>query len=77
VSGWSCGGAAALGGTATLALDDAGRPVVRFEWHHGKDGINGIAIGCRDMPTPPSEHTMYGERRYELRPGVYFWFRER
>jgi hypothetical protein len=68
---------ARLGDAATVELDAAGRPMVRLEWHHGKGGTNGVAIGREDMPTPPSEHTMYGERRYELRPGVYFWFRER
>lgn len=59
-----------------LKLDADGAPSVRLAWGGGKGGTWGLVIGRRDMGTPPSEPGMYGERRTELRPGVYFWYVE-
>jgi len=63
-------------GMVGVELDASGRPYVRLRWDEGKGGAWGLVIGRRDMKTPPSEPGMYGERRTELRPGIYFWYRE-
>jgi len=63
-------------GMVRLELDAEGRPCVRLTWLEGKAGTWGLVIGRRTMKTPPSEPGMYGERRTELRPGVYFWYVE-
>jgi len=64
------------GDNVRLELDAEGRPSVRLEWDQSKDGSFGLVIGHRDMKTPPSEPGMYGEKRTELRPGIYFWYEE-
>lgn len=63
-------------GMVRLELDAEGRPCVRLTWLEGKAGTWGLVIGRKGMKTPPSEPGMYGERRTELRPGVYFWYVE-
>jgi hypothetical protein len=63
-------------GMVRLELDAEGQPCVRLTWLEGKAGTWGLVIGRRAMKTPPSEPGMYGERRNELRPGVYFWYVE-
>ena len=67
VGGFALSGALLL--TASLQF-------VRLRWDEGKGGAWGLVIGRSDMKTPPSEPGMYGERRTELRPGIYFWYRE-
>ena len=59
-----------------LELDTEGRPCVRLSWNESKAGIWGFVIGHRNAKTPPSEPEMYGEKRMEMRPGVYFWYKE-
>ncbi len=59
-----------------LELDEAGRPKVRLAWDASKLGSWGLVIGDERMETPASDHSMYGERCLQLRPGVYFWERE-
>lgn len=56
--------------------DTNGRPSVRLVWNQSKAGVFGLVIGDKDMKTPPSEPGMYGEKRTELRPGIYFWYEE-
>jgi hypothetical protein len=63
-------------GMTNLELDGDGRPCVRLAWYESKAGSWGLVIGHRDMKTPPSDPNMYGEKRTELRPGVYFWYEE-
>jgi hypothetical protein len=63
-------------GMVDLELDTEGRPRVRLTWFQGKAGKWGLVISHKDVKTPPSDWSMYGERRDELRPGVYFWYVE-
>lgn len=63
-------------GLVQLELDAEGRPSVRLSWYQGKVGTFGLVIGDKTMKTPPSDSGAYGERRAELRPGVYFWYEE-
>ncbi|MDI6451388.1 hypothetical protein [Anaerobaca lacustris] len=59
-----------------LELDAKGRPCVRLSWDQSKAGTFGLVIGDPKMETPVSGPGMYDEQRRELRPGVYFWYRE-
>lgn len=63
-------------GFLRLQLDAEGKPSVRLEWDQSKAGRFGLVIGTEDMKTPPSEPGTYGQKRTELRPGVYFWYEE-
>ena len=63
-------------GSVILELDADGRLRVRLDWGGGLIGHWGLVIGHETMETPPSEQTMFGEMRIEIRPGVYFWQRE-
>ncbi len=64
-------------GDVNLELDADGRPSVRLTWFGvGKSGTWGLVIGHKEMKTPPSEADMYGEQRFNLRPGIYFWYVE-
>jgi len=64
------------GDNVRVELDAAGRPCVRLEWYQSKAGKFGLVIGHQEMKAPPSEPGMYGEKRTELRPGIYFWYEE-
>lgn len=60
-----------------LFRDEAGRPAVRlFLGGQGMIGSWGLAVGHKDMPTPPSDYSEHGERRYPMAPGAYIWFAE-
>ena len=63
-------------GMVDLELDAGGKPRVRLSWDESKAGMWGLVIGHRDTKTPPSDPNMYGEKRSELRPGIYFWYEE-
>lgn len=63
-------------GFVQLEPDAEGRPSVRLAWDQSKAGRFGLVIGTEDMKTPPSEPGTYGQKRTELRPGVYFWYEE-
>ncbi len=63
-------------GTVNLELDVEGRPSVRLTWNGGRAGTWGLVIGHKDMKAPPSGPGMYDEQRFELRPGIYFWYVE-
>ncbi|MCX5643490.1 MAG: hypothetical protein NTZ17_02220 [Phycisphaerae bacterium] len=59
---------------ATVRSDDKGHLTVRLQlcgsglmWHWG------IAVGGKDMPTPPSDFSDFGEQRFFLAPGAYIW----
>jgi len=64
------------GGFLYLELDAESRPSVRLARDQSKAGRFGLVIGAEDMKTPPSEPGTYGQKRTELRPGVYFWYEE-
>ncbi len=67
---------ACLNADARIELDDMGRPKLRLRWDAGRAGFWGLVVGHKEMETPPSDWSMYGERTHELRKGVYFWSEE-
>jgi hypothetical protein len=59
---------------ATVRSDDEGHLTVRLQlngsglmWHWG------LVVGSRNMPTPPSDFSDFGEQRFPLAPGAYIW----
>ena len=63
-------------GMVHLELDAEGRPCVRLTWDESKAGMWGLVSATRTCKRRPSEPGMYGEKRTQLRPGVYFWYVE-
>ncbi len=60
-----------------LTRDDMGRPMIRIIMGGGGFiGHWGVVIGHKDMPTPPSDFSDYGELRLALAHGAYAWFQE-
>jgi hypothetical protein len=51
--------------------DEKGRRAVRLLWGSGMIGSLSLVVGREDMPTPPSDASRPGERRYPLAPGAY------
>ncbi|MBP7053879.1 MAG: hypothetical protein KBE65_22935 [Phycisphaerae bacterium] len=58
---------------ARVTLDDARRPMIRVEWGSGVMRSWGLVVGDKNMETPPSDFSRYGEYRLPLAPGAYVW----
>jgi hypothetical protein len=56
-----------------VTLDDQGRPMIRLMWGSGMMGSWGLVIGHRELETPPSDLSRYGEYRAPIAPGAYVW----
>lgn len=57
-----------------VRLDDMGRPMIWLMWGSGVMGGWGLVVGDRDMETPPSDFSQYGEVRTTIAPGAYTWY---
>lgn len=56
-----------------MDFDEANRPMIRLIWGSGVMGGWGLVVGHREMATPPSDFSQYGEVRQTIAPGAYIW----
>ncbi len=56
-----------------MEFDDEERPRIRLMWGSGIMRSWGLVVGDKDMETPPSDLSRYGEYRLPVAPGAYVW----
>jgi hypothetical protein len=61
---------------ALLSTDENSNTKIRLMWGSGMLGHWGVEIGMKDMKTPQSDFSMYGEVILPVEPGVYVWLSE-
>lgn len=71
---WSKSLKALKPGRVNLLADENGNPKFRLMWGSGAMGHWGVDIGMRNMKTPPSDFSQWGEYRLPVEPGMYVWW---
>jgi hypothetical protein len=57
-----------------MDFDEANRPMIWLTWGSGVMGGWGLVVGHKEMATPPSDFSQYGEVRQTIAPGAYVWY---
>jgi hypothetical protein len=65
------------GNRAIVRADPEGHLMLHLQLGGGGFMMHwGLVVGPRDMPTPPSDFSDFGEHRFPLAPGAYIWLAE-